>query len=115
MDALRKLDGGRARLVERLCWFCCLASWHPSAPHAEAAERTCEDSQRRCLRCRTSVAAQKDRDAVMIATPDQQHDIVARWGMERGLDVYVQKPLAKTVVEGRHLLAMSKANPKLVT
>jgi predicted dehydrogenase len=59
--------------------------------------------------------AQKDIDAVLIATPDHHHAVAARMAMERGLHVYVQKPLTYTVEEGRRLLALAQANPNLVT
>ncbi|MFL5294974.1 MAG: Gfo/Idh/MocA family protein [Phenylobacterium sp.] len=59
--------------------------------------------------------AQKDIDAVLVATPDHHHAVVARMAMERGYHVYVQKPLTYTVEEGRRLQALAKANPKLVT
>ena len=59
--------------------------------------------------------AQKDIDAVLIATPDHHHAVAARMAMERGLHVYVQTPLTYTVEEGRKLLAMAQANPSLVT
>jgi predicted dehydrogenase len=59
--------------------------------------------------------AQKDIDAVLIATPDHHHAVAARMAMERGLHVYVQKPLTYTVEEGRKLLAMARANPNLIT
>jgi predicted dehydrogenase len=59
--------------------------------------------------------AQKDIDAVLIATPDHHHAVAARMAMERGLHVYVQKPLTYTVEEGRKLLALARANPGLIT
>ena len=49
---------------------------------------------------------QKDIDAVLIATPDHHHAVAARMAMERGIHVYVQKPLTYTVEEGRRLLAL---------
>jgi predicted dehydrogenase len=59
--------------------------------------------------------AQKDIDAVLIATPDHHHAVAARMAMERGLHVYVQKPLAHTIEESRWLEALARADPKLVT
>jgi predicted dehydrogenase len=59
--------------------------------------------------------ARKDIDAVVIATPDHHHAVAARWAMERGLHVYVQKPLTYTIEEGRKLGALAKANPRLIT
>ena len=57
----------------------------------------------------------KDIDAVVIATPDHHHAVAAKMAMERGIHVYVQKPLTHTVREGRVLLDLAKKNPKLVT
>ena len=64
---------------------------------------------------RKMLDAQKDIDAVLIATPDQHHAVAARMAMERGHHVYVQKPLTYTVQEGRKLLSLAQANPNLVT
>lgn len=58
---------------------------------------------------------QKDIDAVVIATPDHHHAVAARMAMERGIHVYVQKPLTYTVEEGRKLLDLARKNPGLVT
>ena len=47
----------------------------------------------------------RDLDAVIVATPDHMHATAAIWCMERGLHVYVQKPLVRTVWEARQLRA----------
>lgn len=64
---------------------------------------------------RRMLDARNDIDAVVIATPDHHHALAAKLAMERGLHVYVQKPLVTTVREGRALLDLARANPKLVT
>jgi hypothetical protein len=47
----------------------------------------------------------KNIDAVIVATPDHMHANAALWCMERGMHVYVQKPLVRTVWEARQLRA----------
>ncbi|MDP3736938.1 MAG: Gfo/Idh/MocA family oxidoreductase, partial [Hyphomonadaceae bacterium] len=59
--------------------------------------------------------AHKDIEAVVIATPDHHHAIVARMAMERGIHVFVQKPLTCTIRESRMLLALAKKYPQLIT
>ena len=44
---------------------------------------------------------EKGLDAVIVSTPDHIHAIAAISCMERGLSVYVQKPMAHTVAEAR--------------
>ena len=58
---------------------------------------------------------QKDLDAVIVATPDHMHAIIASASMDAGKHVYVQKPLCWSVHEARHLAKKAAAIPKLVT
>ncbi|KAA3614039.1 MAG: gfo/Idh/MocA family oxidoreductase [Calditrichaeota bacterium] len=47
------------------------------------------------------VISRKDIDAVMIATPDHLHAIIAVAAARAGKDIYCEKPLAYTISEGR--------------
>lgn len=58
--------------------------------------------------------AQKDIDAVVIATPDHTHTIAAAAAMELGKHVYLQKPLTHSVWESRYLTRLAR-NKGVVT
>jgi predicted dehydrogenase len=64
---------------------------------------------------REMLAKQPDIDAVLIATPDHNHAVVAAAAMRAGKHVYVQKPLTYSVYESRLLARLARENPRLVT
>ena len=57
---------------------------------------------------------EKDIDAVTISTPDHIHAHAAKNAMERGIHVYVQKPLTHNIREARMLTEMARTQ-KVVT
>jgi predicted dehydrogenase len=63
---------------------------------------------------RVMLERQKDIDAVVIATPDHLHAVIAAAAMRAGKHVYVQKPLTFSVYEAR-LLARLARETKVVT
>jgi len=63
---------------------------------------------------RKMLEEQKGIDAVIIATPDHTHAVIAKTAMELGKHVYVEKPLAWSVQEARVLRETAK-RVKVVT
>lgn len=57
--------------------------------------------------------AQKDIDAVVIATPDHWHGVHAVKAAEAGKDIYCEKPLSLTVREGRAMVDATRKNKRV--
>lgn len=57
---------------------------------------------------------EKDLDAVTISTPDHVHGPAAKYAMERGKHVYVQKPMTHNIREARMLTELAREE-KVVT
>ena len=64
---------------------------------------------------RRMLEQQKDIDAVVIATPDHLHAVIASAAMSHGKHVYLQKPLTWSIHEARELSKKAKDHPGLVT
>src|SRR5256712_10558709 len=60
------------------------------------------------------VLDRKDVDVVLIATPDHWHALPTVLACQAGKDVYVEKPLAKTIDEGRAMLEASRRHHRVV-
>jgi len=52
----------------------------------------------------------KQIDAVVVATPDHTHHYIAKWCMNMGKHVYVEKPMAHSVAQCRDLMNLEKKN-----
>ncbi len=57
--------------------------------------------------------ARKDIDAVVIATPDHWHALIAIAAARAGKDIYCEKPMAHTILEGRAMVKAVRANHRI--
>jgi len=57
--------------------------------------------------------ARKDIDAVVIATPDHWHAATSIAAARAGKDIYCEKPMAHTVLEGRAMVNAVRANDRI--
>ena len=60
------------------------------------------------------VIDRNDIDVVLVATPDHWHALPTVFACQAGKDVYVEKPLAPTIDEGRAMLEAMRANKRIV-
>ncbi|MCI0627309.1 MAG: Gfo/Idh/MocA family oxidoreductase [Acidobacteria bacterium] len=60
------------------------------------------------------ILEQKDVDAVVVATPDHWHALQMIQACEAGKDVYVEKPLALTIAEGRKMVDTARRTQRVV-
>ena len=60
------------------------------------------------------VIERKDIDAVVVSTPDHWHAIPTILACKAGKDVYVEKPVAHNIVEGRAMVKAARANKRIV-
>lgn len=58
--------------------------------------------------------ADKNVDAISIATPNHWHSLAAIWGVQAGKDVYVEKPLSHNIYEGRQLANLVAKSDRIV-
>ena len=58
--------------------------------------------------------AREDIDAVVIATPDHYHAIIAIAAVKAGKDVYLEKPLTFTISEGQELRKAVRDNNRIL-
>jgi predicted dehydrogenase len=60
------------------------------------------------------IIARKDIDAVVVATPDHWHATIALEAMEKGKDVYLEKPMCHTIEEAKQLAAAVKRTGRIL-
>ncbi|PYV22046.1 MAG: hypothetical protein DMG27_19180, partial [Acidobacteria bacterium] len=109
--------GGRGRLVAKLMREVpnveIAAVCDVFDPQAAAAQERAGPGCR-SYRDFRNLIEQKGVDAVVIATPDHWHAIPAVLACQAGKDVYVEKPLAHTIKEGRAMVAAARRYNRMV-
>jgi predicted dehydrogenase len=55
----------------------------------------------------------KEVDAVLVATPDHWHAAIAIDALNSGRDVYVEKPLTRTIAEGPPIVKAARVNERI--
>jgi predicted dehydrogenase len=60
------------------------------------------------------VIDRKDIDAVVIAAPDHWHALMTIMACRSGKDVYCEKPLSKTIYEGRRMVQVARETKRVV-
>jgi predicted dehydrogenase len=60
------------------------------------------------------VVERKDVDVCLVATPDHWHALPTIYACQEGKDVYVEKPLATSIAEGRAMVEAAKRHQRVV-
>jgi len=105
IDAFAKVRGAR---ITALCDVDKAVLDHGAQimKNAGGAVTTCTDIRR--------VLDDKNVDAVIVATPNHWHALAAVWACQADKDVYVEKPLAYNIWEGRQIVAAAKKYGRIV-
>src|ERR1017187_10383477 len=110
------IGSGGQGLVDLKCFFlnpeihCAVICDVDDAQFAKGT-KLCEDERGKkpdTVRDFRRVLDRKDVDIVLIATPDHWHALTMLMSAQAGNDFYVEKPLARTIDEGRAMVEAAK-------
>ena len=91
-----------------------LCDVHPNGKHGVIQTRKKYPKAKFYIDFNELLEKEKDLDAVTISTPDHTHGVIGNRAMNKGLHVYIQKPLTHNIEEARQLTITAKKN-KVVT
>lgn len=83
-------------------------------PNAQRASRDLSGGRAKTIKDFRRLLEMKDVDAIMVSTPDHWHSIVTVLGLEAGKHVYVEKPFALTIREGRAMVAAARRTQRIL-
>jgi len=93
---------------------CDVAARH-RAMAKDMVDRTYGNTDCRAYENFRDVLARPDIDAVLIATPDHWHAIIATEAMMQGKDVYCEKPECLTVLQGRAMTTAARRYGRILS
>ena len=96
------------------CVALCDVDDEQTAKAAESIKRTFEQTADLTTRDFRRVLDRQDVDAVIIGTPDHWHALPTVMACQAGKDVYVEKPLALTIGEGRVMVNAARRYNRVV-
>jgi predicted dehydrogenase len=79
-----------------------------------AASRQLSKKRPRTYSDYRKMLAEKDLDLVLIAPPDHWHALIMIEAAKAGVDIWVQKPISRDVLEGKAMLAAARQNHRVV-
>src|SRR6266542_3222349 len=87
--------------------------WQPNLEKAQAKARQ-SGHEAKAVKDFREILADKSVDAVCIATPDHWHPYITVEACKAGKDVYVEKPIAVVVEEGRKMVQAARKYNRVV-
>jgi predicted dehydrogenase len=82
--------------------------------NAERAARDLAGGRAKTIRDFRRLLEMKEVDAVMVSTPDHWHSIVTVLALDAGKHVYVEKPFALTIREGRAMVEAARRTGRIL-
>ncbi len=82
--------------------------------NAERASQELAGGQAKGLKDFRRLLEMKEVDAIQVSTPDHWHSIIAVLGLDASKHVYVEKPFALTIREGRAMVAAAQRTQRIL-